>query len=406
MSFTEITNTYTDANGRQVTVTQPAGVDFDWSVYDNWNGKSLKANAKVKSNGFSTVYCHESYAQEMYDKYMGNKTTEYVPTKELVKDSLVKITDLQVLKSGEIIATVNGGSNNIIIDLSKEARFLNTLTNDAGQPLSKEEFVHGLQVPTFKNALLAMDLVAKVGTKGEKASISDGYEQALSNEMKEQITKKSKAYWATIDATNTGGFEVTVANTIKAFMPGSMAAANRIFDFDALVGRRMEVMVENWDKRYGFIVSRKKFIKTVLPMKLQNLLNEMGDDKDKVFRGRVTGHTKFGVFVQLDEFITGLIHKTLVSDDLQLRMKCGELEVGDMIDVYVNSVENDRLILSDVKPAEQPALVARREAEEEAIKKAEAEARGEVYVPKKKKQEKKQEKPLDLTKLVEKYNAK
>jgi hypothetical protein len=52
--------------------------DFDWSMYeDGWNGRSLKINKNVKvNNPKDKVYCHEAYAQEVYDKLCGGTTSK------------------------------------------------------------------------------------------------------------------------------------------------------------------------------------------------------------------------------------------------------------------------------------------------------------------------------------------
>lgn len=345
-----------------------AAGDFPWELYeDGWNGKSLKANKKIKtSNPKDVVYCHESYAAEMYKKFSGIKNVE---SKELKKDTLVHISDIKPIDNNTIILTINGGANNVIVDLNKENKFFNQFSVDGEEKMTKEIFIKSISKPEFKADLLAMDLTAKVGSDTEKASIWDGYVENLSIEMKQQITKKSKAYWATILSTNKGGFVVEISDTIKAFMPGSMAAANRITDFEALVGKKMEVMVESWDPQYGFVVSRKKFLKTILPIKINNMVEELKENQDHIYEGTITGTTPFGVFVEIDEFITGMLHKTLVRDETREALRENTIKAGTKVNVYVHKIEGTRVILSDVPSAERDAVIARREAEEEEEKK-------------------------------------
>lgn len=337
--------------------------DFDWTPFENgWNGKSLRVNTTFKTKGTDKVYSHESYAEELYNKYSGVKV---VGTKELVKNALVNITDINILNEDNVILTINGGSNNVIVDLNKEQRFLNQFSIGE-EKMSKETFIKAIQTPTFKSELLGMNLLAKI-TPGdvEKASIWDGYVETLTREMKEQLTLNNKAYYATILSTNKGGFVVDIMNTIKAFMPGSMAAANRVTDFESFVGKKFEVMVESWDPSYGFVVSRKKFLRTMLPSKINELNNKLHDNIDTVFTGHVTGTTPFGVFVELDEFITGMLHKTLVKDETRDAMRNNEIIAGTEVKVYVHKIEGTRVILSDVPSTEREPIIARREAEEE-----------------------------------------
>ena len=328
---------------------------------DGWNGHGLKHNSKIKVHGKDKVFSHEDYAAEEYAKYSGLKN---VTSKELVKNALVSISDITPLDNDNVILTINGGSNNVIVDLNKEQKFLNQFSIGEDK-ISKEVFINSLANTTFKKDILNMNLFAKI-TAGdvEKASIWDGYVESLTREMKEQITKKSKAYYATILSTNKGGFVVDIMNTVKAFMPGSMAAANRVTDFESFVGKKFEVMVESYDPSYGFVVSRKKFLRTMLPVKLNELNNKLKDNKDTVFTGHVTGTTLFGVFVELDEFITGMLHKTLVRDETREAMRNNAIKPGTEIQVYVHKIENNRVILSDVPSAERDVVIARREAEE------------------------------------------
>lgn len=350
--------------------------NFDWSEYeDGWNGQSLCVNkeVKVKNGAKEKVYYHGPNAQELYNAYLKKDHGEIAP-KEIKKGSLLHITDLTPLNDDQVLATVNNGNNSIVIDLNKESRWFNSI-DLGGVPMTKQTFMQSLASPEHKSALLKLDLVARADNHKAKASIWDGYVTNLQQEMIEQITKNEKAYWATIDSMNNGGYFVTVAGTIKAFMPGSMAAQNRITNFESLLGTQMEVMVENYVPKTGFVVSRKKFLKTILPMKISNLAEELKKNPDYSFEGTVTGIGQskngglpFGVFVELDEYLTGMIHKTLYSDALVDKLMEHKINAGDKIKVYVHRIDNGRIILSDVPRAEQDALVERREKAEEAEK--------------------------------------
>jgi len=353
-------------------VSQETAESFDWSPYENgWNGKTLRINKSFKTDKNDKVYCHDANAEITYKMY---SSAHVVGTKELVKNSLVSISDINIMNNDNdtIILTINGGSNNVIVDLNKEQRFLNQFSMGETK-MSKDMFINAIKNPMFKKEILNMNLLAKI-TPGdvEKASIWDGYVESLTREMKQQITANNKAYFATILSTNKGGFVVDIMNTIKAFMPGSMAAANRLTDFESLVGKKFEVMIESWDPNYGFVVSRKKFLRTMLPSKLNELNNKLMDNVDTLFTGHVTGTTPFGVFVELDEFITGMLHKTLVRDETREAMRNNEIVPGTEVQVYVHKIEGNRVILSDVPSDERDVVIARREAEEE-LEKQEAE---------------------------------
>lgn len=359
---------------------EPVGNSFDWTPYeDGWNGKSLKVSTKIKANKGDKVYCHGSYAQDLYYKYAGIKVEGY---KDLTKNALVKVDNIEVVNDTTLMATINGGSNNVIIDLNKEQKFIDWLNNFCSGDLNKDNMAIALRNEEFKQQVIDLGLSAKI-TAGdiEKASIWDGHVEALTREMREQVTKNTRAYMATIMSTNKGGFVVDIMNTVLAFMPGSMAAANRVTDFEGMVGTKFEVMVESYDPNFGFVVSRKKYLKTMLPVKIQELENILDKDKDTVFTGHVTGTTPFGVFVEIDEFITGMLHKTLVRDETREAMRNNSIAAGTEVKVYIHKIEKSkarengkfvdryRVILSDVPSDERDAVIARREAEETEEKK-------------------------------------
>ena len=359
---------------------EPVGNSFDWTPYeDGWNGKSLKVSTKIKANNGDKVYCHGTYAQDLYYKYAGIKVEG---CKDLTKNALVKVDNIEVVNDTTLMATINGGSNNVIIDLNKEQKFIDWLNNFCSGDLNKDNMAIALRNEEFKQQVIDLGLSAKI-TAGdiEKASIWDGHVEALTREMREQVTKNTRAYMATIMSTNKGGFVVDIMNTVSAFMPGSMAAANRVTDFEGMVGTKFEVMVESYDPNFGFVVSRKKYLKTMLPVKIQELENILDKDKDTVFTGHVTGTTPFGVFVEIDEFITGMLHKTLVRDETREAMRNNSIAAGTEVKVYIHKIEKSkarengkfvdryRVILSDVPSDERDAVIARREAEETEEKK-------------------------------------
>lgn len=340
--------------------------DFDWAAYDNgWNGTSLCVNKKVKNKDkHIKVYCHEPYAQELLNQYINQ--AEPI-SKELRKNTLVKIDGFHKIDENHVSASINGGANNISIDLNKEGKFFNNIVL-GDTKLTKETFLQLLDDPDVHKKFIEMGLVAKIGTDVEKGSIWDGYVESLMSEMQDQITKKNKAYMAKLVSSNNGGFVVEIAGMVKAFMPGSMAAANKINNYESLVGTEMEVMVESYDPKFGFIVSRKKYLRTIVPIYLKNLEAQLKANKDTVLEVTVTGTTPFGIFCEINEVLTGMIHKTLMSDGLRERLRQNQVAAEEKLTVYVHKIERDgktsRIILSDVVSGERDAVIAKREAED------------------------------------------
>lgn len=343
--------------------------DFNWDLYaDGWNGVKQQSNNRIrksKKRSGDVIYSHEKYAQDLYNKL--SKVDAY-NVKDAKKGDNLPITDLNVVDDNTLSATVGYGGGTVLVDLGKEEKFFEQFGVD-GQKLDKKGFVEGLKSPQFKNQLISKDLYIKLGTDLNKGSLWDSYVDKKNEEFRKQITAQDMAYFAEVTGVTSGGFSVIISNTIPGFMPGSMASSNRIDDYESFVGRVLEVMIESWNPKRGFIVSRKKYINKARPMYLAPIADAIEKEPEKVYHGKITGFTYFGVFVELDEFVTGMLHKSLVSDDIRMRMRAGEIEVGTPIDVYVTRIDNTgRVILSDVHPSERKAVEERRKLEDEAEK--------------------------------------
>jgi ribosomal protein S1 len=82
----------------------------------------------------------------------------------------------------------------------------------------------------------------------------------MHSDMLSQISNPKEAYIAKIYSRNEGGFFCKI-NGIECYMPGSLAAANKINNFDEMLGNEVIVMIEDFVKQTNiFIVSHKKYI--------------------------------------------------------------------------------------------------------------------------------------------------
>ena len=80
-------------------------------------------------------------------------------------------------------------------------------------------------------------------------------------------------------------------------------------------------------------------------------------------RGKVTGITKFGAFVELPEGVTGVVHISEVADNYVKDIN-DHLKVGDIVNVKVINVEKDGKIglsikkAKDTQPSQRPSYKA------------------------------------------------
>jgi ribosomal protein S1 len=137
--------------------------------------------------------------------------------------------------------------------------------------------------------------------------------------------------------------------TLPGFMPNTLAGINKLYDPNSIVGTSIEVAIESFSEyEKTYIVSRRKYLQTLIPEAIKEL------EFNKVYTGHVTGTTPFGVFVEFDTCLTGMIHKANVHPDWQ--EKLNEIKPGFEIDFYIKEVvknnkgdhSRDKIILTQI----------------------------------------------------------
>jgi len=333
-----------------------AAAEFDWSLYeDGYDGTNLVHNKKVKTkNKKDRVYCHEAYAQELYDMMEAHSNGEWKMggSKDLVTNSIVQATNISKYSEHEIMLETDSGAS-FIIDMNKEHEFMNAFTNG---DVATKDFVNAITTnENFKSSILNNGVVAKQ-LKGGRLSLWDGHLAKIEAEFADQLKNPTFAYKAKLLQTNNGGYIVDIQG-VKCFMPGSLAAAGIITDFESLVGTEVPVMIVNHVKDLGFIVSYKKYLSTILPHKISTELAT-----GQQISGKVTGASKFGVFVQFPDangewVFSGLVHTTTMSKEFAKKFTARKFEIGEPIDLYINNIifekDKQRIILSDEAPVEK-----------------------------------------------------
>lgn len=332
--------------------------NFDWTLYDNGycGGNSLYVNKSVKvRNKHDKVYCHESYAQELYDMICdhmsGHKTNVQ---KDLLRNAVYEIVDIHAVSDHEVSVDTAGGMSSVI-DLNKEKQYLDTLNCS-----SVTAFVNAIKNAEAKAAVLKAAPLGKV-MNGGRVSLWEGHLSKIKAEFMDQIKNPDAtpyAYYAKIEEINGGGYIVDIQG-VKCFLPGSLAAAGILTDFNVLMGKTIPVMLVNYVPNSGFVVSYKKYLNTILPTKIENELS-VGQ---AVFC-KVTGTSKNGVFMQFRDntgewLFSGLIHRTSMSEDFEKRFDSREFRQGDEMRCFIHAInkmensDNYRIVLGDMPPKEE-----------------------------------------------------
>jgi ribosomal protein S1 len=144
---------------------------------------------------------------------------------------------------------------------------------------------------------------------------------------------------ANILAYHGGGYSAELdVNGIKfsAFMPTILADVNKVMNPEELIGRTFEVLVdnENSDDNHTLVVSRRAYLESLIPERIKTL------EKGHIYSGVVTGATTFGVFVQFEDYLTGMIHKSNIREDL--RDILIEIPSGIEIAFYIKDIIEQR----------------------------------------------------------------
>ena len=328
--------------------------DFDWDLYaDGYNGGSkLVINRKVKTkNPKDKVYSHEPYAQELEDRM--NAYYEHVPfkAKTVCKDMFVgntyDIIDIYPVSSCEVGIDSDNGMT-AVVDMNKETQFL-----DAINCSSIEMFMKAITfVEDFKRSLLENHLTAVVNNTG-RVSLWDGLRSKVENALVSQLnTPEDKQIYfnAHVVEINNGGYFVDISG-VRCFMPGSLAAAGIITNFESMLGKTVPVMVVNYLPKSGFVVSYKKYLNRILPDKIKKEL-AVG----MMVSARVTGASKNGLFVIFKDndgewVYSGLVHRSVMSRDFERRFDSREFINGDEFHMYITAINEEngkiRIVLTD-----------------------------------------------------------
>lgn len=319
--------------------------EFDWSLYDSGytGGTKLTPNKSIKgSSSKNKCYSREPYAQKLFDIY--THKNQPIVQKDLNKGDTVPIIDIFNFNKQFIDIELLGGLS-VTVDLMREKRFIQLFGYN-----TPEEFTYALRDREIVKEFLKSGLTAYITESHPTVKISlwQGHLKAVRNEFMDQILNPTKAYTAKVVEANRGGFFVEVQG-LDAFMPGSLAAPNKIEDFQSYIGKEIVVMIEDFLKDMNsFIVSHKKYLAHIIPIKIQEL------DLMKKYTGTVTGCSRYGIFIEFEEFFTGLLHTSKMDEITKAAFVKFEYKAGDEIEFFISEISKDnRIILTKEDPEEK-----------------------------------------------------
>jgi len=257
------------------------------------------------------IFCKESYAQELYDMYIDGGISKVSGSKDFNEGQVCTV----------IAKTINFTDKTIIA----EEKF-----SKSNVVIPFREFSEDPMILKEDQASREFKVIITKATSGDYYGSEKQTAELTNRESLNEFMKTNTWFNVTVTNLVKGGYLALYKNMVKCFLPGSHAAANVITDFDQYLDREIPVMIENYDSANDlYIVSYKKYIKETLPQRIHEL--EFG----KKYTGVMTVEPySFGIFVEIDNYFTGLLHQTEFEDydDFCSSISCAE------IDVYVKDI--------------------------------------------------------------------
>lgn len=273
------------------------------------------------------LMCNEAYAPEVLEMY---GVTDATLSKAQLTEDRVSYTT-----RGEI-SFISEDRSRALIDIHSKHTAFCALTKEPDYIV--EQLKVGMEI----------DVKIKTGSNGDVlASISDALMEVKLKEIKDAIGNSSIGFTGKVTELIHGGYWVNVAG-IKCFMPGSLGGLNKLHDFNLLVGKELIVMPITFSKEKDtVVVSHREYLRTMIPSTIENLKENIKEEKT----GFVTGTTKFGVFAEFDECLTGLIPKAELKPEYIESLNAGDIKPGDSISFWTKEIISDRkIILSQLGP--------------------------------------------------------
>jgi len=296
-------------------IADPNNVDV-FKVTSKYN-TSINLTEEDKNSNKIKILCTENYAQEFYDA-INNHYEEKNFTSDLSKDLDVgQICSVRALR-------VSFADRSILVkDVNSEVE-ISVPFKEFSRPI--DELVEGKDIKFNVSIQKSDSHGGYIGS--ERKCVHLNYKQELFENF-----DNNRWFEVTIKKLIKGGYLASYKGAVDCFIPGSHAGANVIRNFSKLLGRTMNVMVDNYDKSNDlFILSYKKYIKKSMSTRISDI--NFGEK----YTGTLTNKPyDFGVFVEFDDYFTGLIHSSEFENYAEARKK---LKAGDSIDFYVKNVTN------------------------------------------------------------------
>ena len=304
--------------------------EFNWEAWEATCPKNLrKPNTKIKAPHGYKIMSHEPYAQELLE-IMVEHEGRTMPEMRISTNSIYEGTIYSVNPEW---VTVDIGYRQMV--------YVNMLREEASvRELLSPNNVVNVQI------LQTEDQNARNFVLG---SISAGQKTAVINDIMSTIEDGGTAYEGHVTNMIPGGGYIVTIQGVECFMPGSLAGINKLADFESIVGEKLYVVPVSFSEKRGtIVVSHREYLKALIPGKIEELQADITAEKT----GKVTGSAKYGVFVEFDGCLTGMIHVNDLDAETAKRHKAREIQPDEDITFKIKQiVTNEKIILTQIEQA-------------------------------------------------------
>lgn len=373
-------------------MTKKVWTDADWELYESESFGKRRINKKIKHvpGDKSKVFYNGPDAQKIYDMYMGSlanlkepKTGDvvlatvltvneakhnailYVGWREdaildLKKESAEYLPNIKVGNQIEVIIETKSPNAPIVASYSKNIQAIkrNEVFNAIGKNVAYagkvEELIHGgyfinvdgvrcfmpgslggmNKLVNFESLLGQTIYVVPINYSKEKDYIVVSHREYLKALVPQEIEKLiiGQKYTGFVTGTSRHGVFVEFNGCLTGLIAKSDLNDAILEDYNG--GR-----IKPGDSIEFFLKEVLDDTKIILSCKPETIINEWDGIEDKykvpsVVTGKVKRIVKYGIFVELEPKIVGLLHKSHLNEDMQF-------EVGQEIDVKIVKIDRE-----------------------------------------------------------------
>ena len=293
--------------------------EFMWDAYEaTCPSRTRKPNPHIKTKKGDKVFSRETYAQSLYD-IMENMDRENPMIPTLHEGSIYEGKIFGI--NSEFITVDVGYRELVYVKYAKETDLVKALKPG-------EEASVLITIVKDNSHILG--------------SISGGVKHKVFLDLRAGVEEGNTAWVGIVkNMIENGGYIVEVQG-VECFMPGSLAGINKLHDFKSIIGTEMYVVPVSFSPDRGtIVVSHRKYLQAMIPTEIQNIKDDMGVE----CVGNVTGTAKYGVFVEFNRCLTGMIHVNDLTPEMLKKHKSREIQPGDDINFRIKEVVSDTKII-------------------------------------------------------------